>query len=1116
MNHIYKTIFNNKTGEIHVVSEKNSSNCQSQSGSAQCVDRSDLINRTYNILNMAKRLNRQAALTLAVSLAMGSLFSTAAYANESYTGSESLVVSADVEGNFGYLVDDRSLKGVLVNLYDVPTLSNTELTIDYKNGISPDFIIAGYSGLYGSLNNSALVESNTVHLKNGAINGHVYAGLAHITDVRKQVNCSLSNATSDCLPEVDITVDGKELVANKNTVKVSSDSSVHIVGDINAGYAAHKIKVGDLISTEGENDQQNATVHLRIESENNTLTANNNDVDIQGKAHSMQNVIAGYAGISSQVGELKATSSEYPIALVEGSFNVRNATFEAGNNNVKLFGDRHQAQDITAGYVGVNAEIGSLTALSSSKLESILTDNTLSANENGIEVNGEKNTFQNIKAGYAALNLNVGDSSIQEGGPEINLMADNNTIEATSNLINVKGKENKFQDIHVGYAAINLKHGELPGMAFTSTGPNTLSANENILMIGGDHHHLNDVRVGHAGINMEFGDIKIQNSLIINHNMMGNIFNSNSNAVTIVGEKYSINDIVVGYAGSKLKFGEVSGDGITITADQTGTTMSAKNNQIDLTGSSTINGSIYTGYIDFDIEYDSINDLGGAIGEVIVELEGTEAYAIDNSITIEGQHNFSNKDSVIYGGYLAYNKDLGYKPESYDVFTGNTLNYANRTPIHIKEIGNFQTYNFTLSPELGNTDTALIQAETVSLGANSDNISDGTTTASDIYVTGIHSGKAISTDTEFVLMKGDNLEGEGIGHITNDIQQVQQGISLLYEVETIVDKANNQVIAKILAGHDDPGPTINPQLKSLLEGNLAGLMLLTRSADNLAYNTFSAITEQNQKKGLVPFVQMSGHHARYNSGSHIDANGGLLTAGISFQNDSLTLAIFSENGWADYDSHNTFTDFAKVDATGNNRFNGGGIYGQYNFNNGLYADASFRAGRLHTRYKTDDIRNAATGESAHYKVSGDYLSAHAGIGYQFQINSLNRYDLNLKYLWTGTDAQDLMVAGDDIHFDKLNSHRLRLNGENSYQFNPNWSLLLGTGLEYEFDGKAEGTTYHIYSLNAPSVQGLTATGSLGVRYQPVSNKNLTIDFKGQGYLGERDGGGATLHMQYAF
>ncbi|MDM7852821.1 hypothetical protein [Pseudochrobactrum kiredjianiae] len=61
---------------------------------------------------------------------------------------------------------------------------------------------------------------------------------------------------------------------------------------------------------------------------------------------------------------------------------------------------------------------------------------------------------------------------------------------------------------------------------------------------------------------------------------------------------------------------------------------------------------------------------------------------------------------------------------------------------------------------------------------------------------------------------------------------MQQGISLLYDVETKIENDKNQVIAIIQNGHDPVGPKnldlkVNPQLKSLLEGNLSGLMLLT-------------------------------------------------------------------------------------------------------------------------------------------------------------------------------------------------------------------------------------------------------------------------------------------------
>lgn len=83
----------------------------------------------------------------------------------------------------------------------------------------------------------------------------------------------------------------------------------------------------------------------------------------------------------------------------------------------------------------------------------------------------------------------------------------------------------------------------------------------------------------------------------------------------------------------------------------------------------------------------------------------------------------------------------------------------------------------------------------------------------------------------------------------------------------------------------------------------------------------------------------------------------------------------------------------------------------------------------------NDLKNLASGESANYNVKADYLSAHVGAGYQFVINPNNKFDLSLKYLWSNVESNDVKVAGDQIHFDSLDSHRLRLNGENSYQLN---------------------------------------------------------------------------------
>lgn len=948
-----------------------------------------------------------------------------------------------------------------------------------------------------------------------------------------------------------------------NSEAMSSNNNVHVVGgntleNVKVGYIENNFK-SKLIdshnvssSTDVSEKSDNISgVYLNLDFSKLSSIANGNQVDIVGE-NIFNDIFSGFSivdissdRIVNSESNIQHKPSEYSSDYNQtyAIFNSEGIDFSSNGNAIKLDGES-QGEKLS---VGVNViELG-FKGIESSEI-GVYSDSTI------IYRDYNKSVHSNSNADVFA-----------------NISISNSKLIANENILSVIG-ENVLTDAVVGHSKVNISIGnitneEVRAQASVYDGENTeslssatasasaysqisssdfeIQTNENTAFIS-NRNHIENLIVGSSSLVFSVGDIlnnahaavEMDEDQDINLEVNAdakNIINlsnskiiSNDNEVKILGENY-LSNVMVGYSELIVRTGNILSGTTSVNndpekiadsilnVDASNLQLLSNKNKIDILGNSTINGDLYTGYINFNIDYGMVQRADGSNGDIVVNLEGSQAFSTENIMNIDGRNIINNIDSSIYGGYLSYNKELGYKPETYDVFTGNTLNFANQIPISIKEIGNFQTYNFTLDPEQ-DKEIAMITAEKISLGTNSDNFSDTSQQLpSDFFVTGIRSGRALLTGTEFLLMQG-NIEGNGSGHETDGLEQknVQQGISLFYDVKTKVDADTGKVTATIISDYNQPDPKVNPQLKSLLEGNLASLMLLTRGADNLAYSTFSAITEQNRQKGLVPFVQSSGHHARYNSGSHIDANGGLITAGISFQNDRLTLAVFSENGWDSYDSHNTFVDVAKVDASGNNRFNGGGVFGQYNFNNGLYTDVSFRAGRLHSNYKTEDIRNVVTGETASYKIDSKYFGAHAGIGYQFKINPLNSYDLNLKYLWANTEAQDLMIAGDEIHFDQLNSHRLRLNGENSYQFNPSWSLLFGTGLEYEFKGEAGGTTYQRFRMEAPSVKGFTALGSVGVRFQPVLNKNLTIDFKGQGYLGERDGGGATLHMQYAF
>lgn len=110
----------------------------------------------------------------------------------------------------------------------------------------------------------------------------------------------------------------------------------------------------------------------------------------------------------------------------------------------------------------------------------------------------------------------------------------------------------------------------------------------------------------------------------------------------------------------------------------------------------------------------------------------------------------------------------------------------------------------------------------------------------------------------------------------------------------------------------------------------------------------------------------------------------------------------------------------------------------------------------------------------------------------------------------------IFLAGDPLYFNRMTSQRVTLNAENEYQMNPEIALLSGLGYEYEFDGKAKGTTYDIFNIDEPSVKGSTGIATLGVRYQPTQYKDLTIDLKGSGYFGKREGGSALLKVDYKF
>ncbi|MBT0379767.1 autotransporter outer membrane beta-barrel domain-containing protein [Morganella morganii subsp. morganii] len=474
----------------------------------------------------------------------------------------------------------------------------------------------------------------------------------------------------------------------------------------------------------------------------------------------------------------------------------------------------------------------------------------------------------------------------------------------------------------------------------------------------------------------------------------------------------------------------------------------------------------------------------------------------------------------------------------YDAFTGNTLNFS-AAPVTLSgTVANFENYNFIVDPALVNTSTALITAKDITFGTNETNMKGGNADTSIIQVVGIKSGDELFADDKFVLMQATgNMSGEAEGLTTKGI--AQQGISLLYDVRTDVDTDGKLVTATIL-GNDKlvdpvdpvdpveppidpekpvesgkPAAKVNQQLKALSEGHLASAMMLTRGADTLAYNTVHAIQHQNPEKGLVPFITLSGDKTRYNSGSHINAGDGLLTGGLSWQTDKLVSAVLVESGWGSYNTHNDFNNMKDVNGDDHNRYVGAAILGHYDFDSGVFAEASLRAGKNHNTFDTKDIQNLSTGEYAHYNLDSNYLGAHIGTGYSKALDEKNTADVSAKYLWTQLKGKDVNVAGDTIHFDDINSHCVRVDAGLSHQYTEAVAVRAGLGYEYEFDGKAKAATYG-YDIAAPGVQGSTGILTLGSTITPLTGQPLSVEMNLNGYTGKRDGVGGSIKFSYVF
>ncbi|MDR2892520.1 MAG: autotransporter-associated beta strand repeat-containing protein [Deltaproteobacteria bacterium] len=352
-----------------------------------------------------------------------------------------------------------------------------------------------------------------------------------------------------------------------------------------------------------------------------------------------------------------------------------------------------------------------------------------------------------------------------------------------------------------------------------------------------------------------------------------------------------------------------------------------------------------------------------------------------------------------------------------------------------------------------------------------------------------------------------------------------------------VQVSGNQLEA--ILGKISPFSPAYERLKAYAESRAVGLAFANQGMDLLlgqgVGSALSATSGAGYRTG--GFGGLSGGWSRYNSGSHVDVSGSSFLAGLAIGNDiagknfggRLTAGAFFEAGWGNYDSHNSFSNYASADGDGNTSYYGAGLLGRYDIKegalSGLYVDGSARAGRAEADFSSDDIQY--NGWSAGFESDSLYYGLHGGLGYVWDLSDKATLDASAKLLWTRQEGDSLTVYQDKLRFKDADSLRSRLGGRFTYDVSETISPYAGAYWEHEFDGKA-GSTVNGQNIDAPSLKGDTGMAEFGLSFRPFAasageagtaqNSDLPLSFELglQAYTGKREGVSGSLQVKLEF
>ena len=303
---------------------------------------------------------------------------------------------------------------------------------------------------------------------------------------------------------------------------------------------------------------------------------------------------------------------------------------------------------------------------------------------------------------------------------------------------------------------------------------------------------------------------------------------------------------------------------------------------------------------------------------------------------------------------------------------------------------------------------------------------------------------------------------------------------------------------------------------NLLAENRAVAAAFVNQGTDLISDSLDTLSRDNHY-GVKTFAAVYGNRSKYDVNSDLKINGWSTIVGVGsekeLQSGDFSWGVFYENGSGNYRTYNEFNnEFFRGD--GSAVYNGGGIAARYEQDNGVYTEASLRAGVL--KSEMDSALKDGTGNTYGYDSDTTYYGAHIGIGKVISLNESSDIDVYGKFFHTYNDGDSVTIGnGNKYEFDSITSDRLRLGARITTNKENKFSTYYGLAYEYEFNGDAD---MKVGKLNAEtqSLQGSSYMAEIGLNYQPSPDSPWSFDLNMRGYTGERQGESFNVQATYSF